>query len=158
MMSECSPKNARGAATRAGQTRDLKPADPSGVQEFPHTHTDQHRAEPGDERRVINGGKRCGIDPEREKPDRALNSPDKKTARDAEQPGRILYFPNRKKSGESITETPMRCRIPKMMNPSCRYNHVASVTSSPMRRCRPRDTGIFLLAQNRKVSRPNGRG
>ena len=44
---------------------------------------------------------------------------------------RILYFPNRKKSGERMIETPLRCRMPKIPKPSRRYSQVPSVTRNP---------------------------
>lgn len=58
-----------------------------------------------------------------------------------------LYLLNRKKSGESITDTPIRCRIPKMMKPSPRYSHVAAVTRRPSEKMpAPRRRNFFARA------------
>ena len=86
------PEKRKGHRDPVRQVRGGKPADTSGIQVFPHAHPHQHRSEPGNERRVVNGDKRCGIDPERQKPDGSLQCPDKKTSRNAEQPGQNRVF------------------------------------------------------------------
>ncbi len=116
---ECLPAAAKRLVMGGDRAGESAAADALWVEVGPRSQPPQeHQAEPGYERFIVNRIKSCWMNAQPRQPDRARRPGHHKTQCQHDHTGDEVIFLQRKKSGARQMERPIRCRIPKRMYPS----------------------------------------